>query len=142
MHLLPHRVRPRPRPEPRLLHGRRRGQPGHRPRLLLPLAFQKKFKQQRDLGNTLVTEVISIQFLEFDTEGTLLVINQDDTYEDVAFTDGQTVEFTSISAKLDPDEPLSEQLDKIPGGASRGATPTPATRSPSRRGWSSPGSPS
>jgi len=91
VHLLPHRVRPRPRPEPRLLHGRRRGQT--RPK------------------------VISIQFLDFDTEGTLLVINQDDTYEDVAFTDGQTVEFTSISAKLDPDEPLSEQLNKVPGGA-------------------------
>ena len=91
VHLLPHRVRPLPRPEPRLLHGRRRGQT--RPK------------------------VISIQFLDFDTEGTLLVINQDDTYEDVAFTDGQTVEFTSISAKLDPDEPLSEQLNKVPGGA-------------------------
>ena len=41
-------------------------------------------KLDRDLGNTVVEEVISIQFLEVDTSGTLLVINQDDTYEDVA----------------------------------------------------------
>ena len=74
-------------------------------------------KLDRDLGNTVVEEVLSLQFLEFDTSGTLLVINQDDTYEDVAFTDGQTVAFESISAKLDPDAPLSEQLDKVPGGA-------------------------
>lgn len=74
-------------------------------------------KLDRDLGNTVVEEVLSVQFLEFDTSGTLLVINQDDTYEDVAFTDGQTVAFESVSATLDPDTPLAEQLDKVPGGA-------------------------
>ena len=37
--------------------------------------------------------------------------------EDVAFTEGQTVAFRLISATLDPDAPLSEQLDKVPGGA-------------------------
>ena len=74
-------------------------------------------KLDRDLGNTVVAEVLSVQFLEFDNGGRLLVINQDDTCEDVAFTDGQTVAFRSISATLDPDAPLSEQLDKVPGGA-------------------------
>jgi len=78
---------------------------------------EKDGKETRDLGDTQITEVISVQFLEFDTTGTLLVINQDDTYEDVNLVTGDAVTFQSVSGELDPDEPISDQLDKVPGGA-------------------------
>lgn len=60
--------------------------------------------------------VFDIQFLQIDTSGSVLVINQDDTYTNVSLSSGDTVSFDSISAKLNPDDPLSEQLQYAPGG--------------------------
>ena len=68
-----------------------------------------------------VTEIVSVQFLEFDTSGDLTVINQDDTYADVTLMDGDKLKFNSASSFLDTSLPLSEQMSNpalVPGGAS------------------------
>ena len=70
-----------------------------------------------------ITEIISIQFLEFDTSGDLNVINQDNTYlTNISLTTGDTVSYTSISSYLDTSSPLSYDSygtnNSPPGGAS------------------------
>ena len=68
-----------------------------------------------------VTEIVSVQFLEFDTSGDLTVINQDDTYADVTLVDGDKLKFNSASSFLDTSLPLSDQMSNpalVPGGAS------------------------
>jgi len=68
-----------------------------------------------------VTEIVSVQFLEFDTSGDLTVINQDDTYADVSLSNTDTLTFYSASSFLDPDLTLEEQMSSpalVPGGAS------------------------
>ena len=62
-----------------------------------------------------LTTVTSVTFIEFDTS--LGIINQDSSYFDVSLKSGDTVTFDSISAKLDPAMPLSEQLELIPGAS-------------------------
>ena len=42
-----------------------------------------------------VTEIVSVQFLEFDTSGDLTVINQDDTSADVSLKNGDQLKFDS-----------------------------------------------
>jgi len=66
-----------------------------------------------------VVEIVSVQFLEFDTTGDLNVINQDDTYSDVSFGDGVVLNFASASSFLDTSIPLEDQLglDQTPGPA-------------------------
>jgi len=61
-------------------------------------------------------EVISVQFLEFDTSGALVVLNQDDTYSNVSLANGDVFTFKSISSDLDPGVPIEDQLDLLPGG--------------------------
>ena len=61
-------------------------------------------------------EIISVQFIEFDTSGELIVINQDDTYSSVSLTNGATVTYKSISSDLDATLPVSDQPDLVPGG--------------------------
>jgi hypothetical protein len=63
-----------------------------------------------------IATVTSILFLEFDTSGNLVVINQDDTYFDTSLSDGDSFEFTSISSDLDASISLEDQLDLVPGG--------------------------
>lgn len=63
-----------------------------------------------------IETVTSIQFLEFDTSGNLIVINQDDSLFDVSFSDGDSFDFASISADLDASASLADQLDLVPGG--------------------------
>ena len=68
-----------------------------------------------------VTEIVSVQFLEFDTSGDLTVINQDDTYADVSLGSGDRLKFTSISSMLDTSLSLEDQMSNpalVPGGAS------------------------
>lgn len=68
-----------------------------------------------------VTEIVSVQFLEFDTSGDLTVINQDDTYADVSLSDGDRIKFDSASSFLDTSLPLEDQMSGpalVPGGAS------------------------
>ena len=55
-------------------------------------------------------------FIESDTTpGALNIINQDSTYFDFSGTDGQLLEYESISARLDPTVPLSDQVNDVPG---------------------------
>ena len=72
------------------------------------------------LGSTPVTrqvvEITSVQFVEFDTSGKLIVINQDDTYAEVSEANGATFTFNSISSELDAAVALNDQLDMVPGG--------------------------
>ena len=70
-------------------------------------------KRQLDKDNI---EIISIQFLEFDTSGKLIVLNQDDTYADTSLTNGDIATFKSISRDLDPALPIEDQLNLLPGG--------------------------
>ena len=68
-----------------------------------------------------VTEIVSVQFLEFDTSGDLTVINQDDTYADVSLSNADTLTFYSASSYLDTTLTLEEQMSSpalVPGGAS------------------------
>ena len=77
--------------------------------------------RKRALQDDPVTEIVSVQFLEFDTSGDLTVINQDDTYADVTLVGGDRLEFNSASSFLDTSLPLSEQMSSpalVPGGAS------------------------
>ncbi len=61
-------------------------------------------------------EVVSVSFVEFDTSGDFIVINQDDSHSNHTFSSGESVTYTSISSNLDPTLPLSQQLDLLPGG--------------------------
>jgi len=72
------------------------------PEMLVPLAEE--------------IEIISIQFLEFDTSGELIVINQDDSYSSVTLQNGSEVTFKSISNDLDSSLSIEDQLDFLPGG--------------------------
>jgi len=68
-----------------------------------------------------VIEVVSIQFLEFDTSDDLTVINQDNTYANVSLASGKRIKFTSVSSFLDTTMPIDSQMDSpslVPGGAS------------------------
>ena len=69
-----------------------------------------------DNFNFSTLKVFDVQFLEVDTSGKMTVINQDDTYYNVNLSSGDTISFTSISAMLNPKEPLADQLDYVPGG--------------------------
>ena len=72
--------------------------------------------QQFDAMDPASITVVSVQFLEFDTSGELIVINQDDTYADVELSDGDSLTFDSISANLVPGVAAGDQLDYLPGG--------------------------
>ena len=66
--------------------------------------------------DTTPTVVTSVTFLEADTTPGLSIINQDSTYFDSTITDGQVLTYESVSANLDPDVPLEDQMDSVPGG--------------------------
>ena len=62
--------------------------------------------------------ISSILFIEFDTSGLLTIINEDDTYlTDANLSNGTLLTYPSISTQLNTEQPLDEQLDKVPGGA-------------------------
>jgi len=75
---------------------------------------QVEQQQMRFLAEEI--EIISIQFLEFDTSGELIVINQDDSYSNVTLQNGSEVTFKSISNNLDSSLSIEDQLDFLPGG--------------------------
>jgi hypothetical protein len=60
-------------------------------------------------------KVFDVQFLEVDTSGDLSVINQVDRFN-VSLSDGDTITFDSVAAKLNPNVPLADQLNYVPGG--------------------------
>ena len=69
-------------------------------------------------ANTTVSYISSILFIEFDTSGTLTLINENATHlVDANFTEGMTIAYPSISQLLDPSLELEEQMQYVPGGA-------------------------
>jgi len=67
-------------------------------------------------ADTVPVVVTSLQFLEFDTSGNVVVINQDDTYNNVTFQNGDIVRYDSVSMDLDENLDLENQLGFVPGG--------------------------
>eukprot|EP00985_Skeletonema_marinoi_P011727 scaffold5578_cov157-Skeletonema_marinoi.AAC.11 len=70
---------------------------------------------QRALNSVIPTVVTSVDIFEYDTTNELTVINQE-IFSNKSLSDGDIIEFTSISSKLDPNKPLQEQLEYFPGG--------------------------
>jgi hypothetical protein len=70
---------------------------------------------QRALNSDIPTVVTSVDIFEYDTTNELNVINQE-IFSNQSLSDGDIIEFTSISSKLDPNKPLQEQLEYFPGG--------------------------
>lgn len=69
-------------------------------------------------ANTTLSYISSVLFIEFDTSGTLTLINENATYlVDANFTEGMMISFPSISQLLDPSMTLEEQMQYVPGGA-------------------------
>lgn len=65
------------------------------------------------------TQLISAQFLEIDTSPDMTIINQDDSYLNLTdfYEKDITLSYTSVSATLDPNMSLEDQIDDVPGGA-------------------------
>ncbi|KAL7480658.1 hypothetical protein ACHAW6_006335 [Cyclotella cf. meneghiniana] len=61
-------------------------------------------------------KIISIVFAEVRSDGSLVVINKDDTHADVDLRNGSVIEFDSISKELDRDVDINDQLSRVPGG--------------------------
>lgn len=61
-------------------------------------------------------EIVSMQFIEFDATGFLIVLNQDDSYANTSLFDGDTISFDSISQNLTTNVPLEDQMEYLPGG--------------------------
>ncbi|KAL7528619.1 hypothetical protein ACHAXR_002536, partial [Thalassiosira sp. AJA248-18] len=78
--------------------------------------FTTRHLQDRQDLDTTPTVITSVTFLEQDTTPELNIINQDSTYFSIEASDGDILDFTSITAKLDPSVPLSDQMDMVPGG--------------------------
>eukprot|EP00984_Skeletonema_dohrnii_P012642 scaffold5156_cov92-Skeletonema_dohrnii-CCMP3373.AAC.4 len=70
---------------------------------------------QRALNSIIPTVVTSVDIFEYDTTNELTVINQQ-VFSNQTLSNGDSIEFTSISSKLDPNKPLQEQLEYFPGG--------------------------
>lgn len=69
-------------------------------------------------ANTTVASISSVLFIEFDTSGTLTLINEDPRYlTEANLTEGMTITYPSISQSLNPSLGLEEQLQYVPGGA-------------------------
>ena len=69
----------------------------------------------RALNSVIPTIVTSVDIFEYDTTNELTVINQQ-VFSNQTLSNGDIIEFTSISSKLDPNKPLQEQLEYFPGG--------------------------
>lgn len=61
-------------------------------------------------------KVISIVFAEVNSDGSLLIINKNDTLSDVELENGAVVQFESVSSTLDSNVGIDDQLSKVPGG--------------------------
>ena len=66
--------------------------------------------------DTTPTIITSVTFLEADTTPQLNIINQDSTYFETSLSDGDVITYPSISAQLDVNMPIGDQLDRVPGG--------------------------
>lgn len=80
------------------------------------LQAHQRQEQEYDFVPTTIT---SVSFFEADTTSSFNIINQEVTYVDIeggALTDGYVLNYTSISSKLDPNLPINDQTELVPGG--------------------------
>ena len=97
-----------------------------------PTYFTTDMTNEGDEGSSAIAlipnQLLSAQFLEMDTSPNMNIINQDDQYIDFSSSSEAsgpssssitsfTLSYTSISAYLNPNIPLDEQLEYVPGGA-------------------------
>ncbi len=73
------------------------------------------------LSDQVPTKVTRVEIFEYDTSAGLAVINQE-IWNNQDLSDGDTIQFTSISSNLDPNKPLDEQLEFFPSGVILQAT--------------------
>jgi hypothetical protein len=86
------------------------------PKITKPLPTDRQSPSQT--SSTTVAYISSVLFIEFDTSGTLILINEDPRYLAYAnLTEGMTVTYPSISQSLNLSLGLEEQLQYVPGGA-------------------------
>lgn len=64
--------------------------------------------------DTTPTIITSVTFLEFDSD-IEEIINQDSTYFETVLGDGNIISYPSISSQMDTTQPLSNQLELLPG---------------------------
>ena len=77
--------------------------------------------RNRHLQDLRVVKVNRVTFLEFDPDGEMMVINQNNDYTDGPYADGDVLSFYSVSSMLNTSLPLMEQTKDpahVPGGAS------------------------
>eukprot|EP00985_Skeletonema_marinoi_P011789 scaffold5600_cov144-Skeletonema_marinoi.AAC.5 len=84
-------------------------------RRLVDTNYEHGDSNQRALNSVIPTVVTSLDIFEYDTTNELTVINQQ-VFSNQTLSNGDIIEFTSISSKLDPNKPLQEQLEYFPGG--------------------------
>ncbi len=80
----------------------------------IPLANESVRRHLQD--NDPITNIQRITFLEFDTEGEKMAINDD--LIGGPYFNGDKFNFDSASSQLNTSLPLADQTDKVPGGAS------------------------
>eukprot|EP00569_Conticribra_weissflogii_P008162 CAMPEP_0171338268 /NCGR_PEP_ID=MMETSP0878-20121228/7226_1 /TAXON_ID=67004 /ORGANISM="Thalassiosira weissflogii, Strain CCMP1336" /LENGTH=549 /DNA_ID=CAMNT_0011840035 /DNA_START=383 /DNA_END=2032 /DNA_ORIENTATION=+ len=88
---------------------------------LEPIRRTKRQRRNQILDNednAIPVEIISVQYLEFHSDGNLKVINQDDTYTNVSLKDGDSLSYYSTSSYLNGSLSLEQLEEYVPGGAS------------------------
>ena len=76
------------------------------------------FPVKRDARNleSAPVKITSVVFVELDRAGGVDVVSKDNTYAVTDLADGDVIQFTSVSVFLNPELPLSQQQDMLPGG--------------------------
>ena len=100
------------------------GEGGHQPYAQSELNEERRLQSTNSDGLLIPNQLLSALFLELDTSKDMHIINQDEEYINVTFPPNDdsspvtdyALSFTSISAMLDPDIPLNDQLQFVPGG--------------------------
>lgn len=83
---------------------------------LVRRALHGKHKRQMATDHMTPVKIISIVFAEVNLDGSLVIINKDESFAGVDLHDGAVVEFDSISSALDPSVGIEDQLSSVPGG--------------------------
>ena len=82
----------------------------------------RRMQEQEDdlsLQDTTPATITSISFFEADTTASFNILNEEVTYFDMEggeLTDGDVLNYTSISSKLDSARPINDQMELVPGG--------------------------
>jgi len=82
----------------------------------------RRMQEQEDdlsLQDTTPATKTSISFFEADTTASFNILYEEVTYFDMEggeLTDGDVLNYTSISSKLDSARPINDQMELVPGG--------------------------